>query len=482
MTKIFLTGATGVMGMAGLRHLTQTRYHDGSPHIIVLARDSKINRMKLAPYVEKGIEIIWGDLMDKESVARGVEQADIVLHVGGMVSPMADWYPEKTYRVNTGSMSNIIEAALKKERRGDEIKVVYIGSVSQYGNRPEGVHWGRTGDPVNVAVFDMYALSKSEAERMLAESGLKRWVSLRQTGIMYPRILMKGSDPISFHVPMKGCLEWVTDEESGKILQAVADPALPDEFWNKFYNIGGGEGWRLSNHDFVDLTLRAIGCPPVEKSFRRNWFATRNFHGIWYTDSDKLEDILKFRSQESMKEYLNRIAKDLPWYFRLAPLAPAFLIRMVMKRVASRKVLGPLNWIAENDEERIVAAFGGKDAYEAIPEWQSEADWDLSHTPRKLKHGYDETKPESELCIEDMQEAALFRGGACLSDTMVKGDLNTQLEWECSEGHRFKLSPRTVLKGGHWCPECLKEISNDPHALFRLGNKSRFLGQIISAY
>ncbi|MDE6010129.1 MAG: NAD(P)-dependent oxidoreductase [Muribaculaceae bacterium] len=473
MPKIFLTGATGVMGMAGLRHLTQARYSDGEPRITVLARDSKVNRRKLAPFVEKGVRVIWGDLLNPEDVAKGVDDADIVLHVGGMVSPMADWYPEKTYKVNTGSMRNLIGAALSKQERGERIKVVYIGSVSQYGNRQEGVHWGRTGDPINVATFDKYALSKCDAERMLAESGLKEWVSLRQTGIMYPRILMKGSDPISFHVPLKGCLEWVTEDESGKLLAAVADPELPADFWCRFYNIGGGAGWRLTNYDFVNLTLLAVGCPPVEKVFERNWFATRNFHGMWYTDSDLLDSILHFRGRETMREYLARISKGLPWYFRLAPLAPAWVIKMAMRQVASKKVLGPLNWISENDEERILASFGGKRAYEAIPGWDNETDWHLSEIPVRLNHGYDESKSLEELTDADIQRAAAFRGGKYL------GKSGEDTMFECAEGHRFTLTPRTMLLGGHWCPQCLREISEDPRASYRQASRNPFLRQVV---
>ena len=71
-----------------------------------------------------------------------------------------------------------------------------------------------------------------------------------------------------------------------------------------------------------------------------------------------------------------------------------------------------------------------------------------------LDHGYDESKPKDELDIEDMRQAAAFRGGKCLSKQMVRGDLSTQLEWQCAFGHRFKASPLLVLLGGHWCPEC----------------------------
>ena len=73
----------------------------------------------------------------------------------------------------------------------------------------------------------------------------------------------------------------------------------------------------------------------------------------------------------------------------------------------------------------------------------------------RLSHGYDENKPLAELDIEDMREAAAFRGGKCLSESMVKGDLATKLEWECAFGHRFSASPALVLLGGHWCDECM---------------------------
>ena len=66
----------------------------------------------------------------------------------------------------------------------------------------------------------------------------------------------------------------------------------------------------------------------------------------------------------------------------------------------------------------------------------------------------------SELGIEDMRQAAEFRGGKCLSATMTKGDLATKLEWECAFGHRFSASPALILLGGHWCEECMPAFSS----------------------
>ncbi|MDE6740841.1 MAG: NAD(P)-dependent oxidoreductase, partial [Muribaculaceae bacterium] len=328
MKKIFLTGATGVMGSHGLKELIAP---PGRYDVTVLARASKKNRKFLDPYLKKGVKVIWGDLLDKESVAKGVKSADIVLHVGGMVSPVADWYPEKTIETNVGAMQHIIEAALP--RKG-EVKIVYIGSVSQYGHHDVPNHWGQCGDTLTPALFDAYAYSKTEAERMLMDSELRWWVSLRQTGILHSGLLMKASDPIAFHVPIRGVLEWITADDSGRLLERVCRDDVPDSFWCKCYNIGGGAAYRMTNYEFECELLKGMGCPPPEKIFDTNWFATQNFHGFWFADSDFLEDILHFRKGDTPQEYFEQMKRELPWYFSLAPLAPAFALKIFMRHVA----------------------------------------------------------------------------------------------------------------------------------------------------
>ncbi len=449
--KIFLTGATGIMGSAALVELLKRR---DIFDITLIIRPRKQNKKFIERYSkEPGVSIIIGDLCNPEDVRRGVADADYILHVGGMVSPKADRYPSKTWKVNTESMQNIV-TALKERPDADSVGVVYIGSVSQYGDRQGKQAWGRCGDPMIAAVGDYYALSKIEAEKILAESGLKRWVSLRQTGILYPELLFNGSDPIAFHVPLNGVLEWVTVEDSGRLLAKLCETELSEDFWGRFYNIGGGEKFRLTNYQFEQMLLKALSCPPVEKVFKPQWFALRNFHGIWYTDSDKLEKIIPYRLGNTAEEYFKQMASELPSYFRLASIVPSAIIKFVMKQVAGKE-RGTLHWLKANDEERLKAYYGSRDKMLAIGDWP---EIELVTPDKKetyLSHGYDERKPESELDIEDMRSAALFRGGKCLSASMKKGDLAGKLDWECAFGHKFRMSTASVLLGGHWCPECL---------------------------
>lgn len=422
MKRIFLTGATGIMGMQGLLQLSSypERYE-----ITVLARDSAKNHKKLSSFLAKGGKVIWGDLLDAKSVRSGVENADIVLHVGGMVSPEADWHPERTIRINVGGMKNIIEAALPRK---DEVKIVYIGSVSQYGPRYVPRHWGQCGDPLAPAYFDAYAYSKVEAERLLMESDIKWWVSLRQTGILHSGLLKKATDPITFHVPIRGVLEWVSAEDSGRLLEKVCRDDIPDSFWRRAYNIGGGAGYRMTNYEFEKSILKAMGCPAPEKVFDANWFATKNFHGFWFSDSDELDDILHFRGGKSYEEYLDTMKKELPWFYGLAPLAPAFIIKAFMKRVALTPKLGSLWWLKTDDKDRIAVSWGSREEHDSIPSW---SEMDLTR-PSDRNPGNESPKSMS---IEEGDKRVSFRCPECGSEYTLKA---------------------ITRAAGHGCQQCLR--------------------------
>ena len=459
-TTVFLTGATGTMGWAGMMEIL--RYPDKYT-LRVLARPSKKNKHKLMPYcaayAEDTFQVIWGDLTKYEDVLKGVTGADIVLHVGGMVSPQADYRPRATRKTNLRAAEFVRDAVLAQPS-DKQPKVVYVGSVAQMGDRREPLHWGRAGDPICVSAYDHYGITKAWAERIITDSGIKNWVSLRQSGILYPAIL-KNYDPIMFHVPIRGVLEWATVEDSGRLLERICRPNVPAEFWKNYYNIGSGEEYRISNYEFECLLLNAIGCPRPEKIFEAKWFTTRNFHGMWYLDSDKLEDFLHFRANIPIKEYFYQLAKSdtVPLGIKIASktkIAKLFphLIKAAMWFMANSKEHGTQWWIKNNIEPRIHAYYGSVEAYKTIPDWKH---MDLTHNSKKapvLNHGYDENKPLAELDLADMQKAAEFRGGKCLSKTMTTGDLDTQLEWQCAQGHVFKASPRLILLGGHWCPDC----------------------------
>ena len=453
---IALTGASGTMGFQGSQEFYQRKERF---HTKLLLRDSKKNRKQFRSYLhDPAVCIVWGDLTCYEDVLELVNGADYVLHVGGMVSPAADYYPKRTLFTNVTAAENIVRA-VKAQPNPDAVKVVYIGTVAQTGDRNPPVHWGRTGDPIQISVYDHYAISKVKAEAIFAETGLRYWVSLRQSGILYPAIL-KNIEPIMYHVPLNGMLEWATVEDSGRLLVNVCGDDIPDAFWRRFYNIGSGEEYRITNYEFEELLLGTLGLGLPKQLFEPHWFTTRNFHGQWYCDSDVLEAYCHFRANTPVKAYFKSMLQKVEFYYKLAFLAKPWapiLKRYWMKAIAQTEQYGTLWWVEHNVPERMAAYFGGMEEYRKIPTTWEEFPLVIpskkSNSPEVicLDHGYDETKDFHSLTLQDLQQAAAFRGGQCLAEEVP--DLYTPIPWRCARGHTFLMSANLVLRGGHWCPE-----------------------------
>ena len=90
---VFITGATGTMGQETMKQLLS---RNNRFKIRILARSSEKNRQLLKKYMCPSLEVVWGDMADYDTIKKCVDGADYVLHIGAMVSPAADKYPEKT--------------------------------------------------------------------------------------------------------------------------------------------------------------------------------------------------------------------------------------------------------------------------------------------------------------------------------------------------------------------------------------------------
>jgi Nucleoside-diphosphate-sugar epimerases len=466
--RVLLTGASGGMGSLGLKELLKDT---DKQEITVLLLDTEADRQKMKEYENrKGLNIYWGDLTNYKDVFECIKNVDLVLHVAALVSPVADYKPKLAMKVNYGSMKNIIEA-IKEQGRMDEVKVVSIGTIAETGDRMPPIHWGRVGDPIKPSVYDYYAVSKIAAERLLIESDLKYWVSLRQTGIMGPA-MSKIKDAIMFHNCLDNVLEYVSDRDSGILLGNLArfhyTGELSEDFWGHIYNIGGGESCRVDTFTMYEKLYGAIGFKDLKYVIDPKWYATKNFHGQYYLDSDKLENHLHFR-HDSMQYFYDAYLETLGSTATVSgimcklPGGQKFM-GSIMKKMfikEARSEHGMVRFIEQNMVDHIDAYWGSKRAWEEIPEnindFKHFKNWNKAV---HIDHGYDESKPEEELELEDVKGAALFRGGQCKSSVMKKGDWRGKLKFRCALGHEFEASPRLVLEGGHWCPECERRSWN----------------------
>jgi nucleoside-diphosphate-sugar epimerase len=438
--KVLLTGASGSMGGAAFQELQKRK---DKYDIVLILRPSPKNKKAFAKYEgQEGITISWGDLSKPEDALKAVTGVDYVLHPAAFISPDADHNPKQAKKSNYEGMLNLISAIKKQPNNGDNIRFVTIGSVAQYGDRLPPHHWIKVGDPIKPSVGDYYGVTKTLAERAVIESGLKYWASIRQTWIAIPNVLSL-ADPIMFHQPPQTHIEMITVDDAGYGLVQTLE--CPDEFYGRVYNMGGGPSCRFVYSDYMEMFFKLFHLGSYQKFMDRKWFGARNFHCGWYMDSYILNSYLG-HWRHSYQDQLKQAEKAIPAWMKygsmLAPIVPKFIIKEFFKR----KLADPLHWMQKNEEEKIKAFFGSREACEQIPGWDK---YSFEKDTRDLKVKEDLFLRTYKL--QDMQALAKWRGGECLSRDYK--DTKTKMKWKCGFGHTWEATPRLHL-AGHWCPEC----------------------------
>jgi nucleoside-diphosphate-sugar epimerase len=497
---IALTGASGAMGGEALAHLLASPL-DLKIRVFEWEKDPKRTSFyKKTLRKGKGqIVLVRGDLGRYDDCVKFIDGADYVLHLAALIPPRSDHSPKGAYESDFLATKNLVDAINANSRR-ESIKFVNIGTVAEYGNRNLKTLWGRVGDPIISSDYDDYSMNKIRAERYLLDHKPPHFVSLRQTAIAHKYLFQNNmGDGLMFHTVWNGVLEWVSDRDSGLLIEHLVEEdqagALND-FWDRIFNIGGGLSCRVSGYESISEGFELMG-KTAKKFFEPNYNAARNFHGVFYFDSGLLEAKLHFRN-DSLRAFWKRMGRHY-WYFSLAKICPSFLIKDFAIKPLLKNDNAPMYWVKHGMKGRVKAFYGGEEAFQAIPKsWKdypllcenkkadgSFVDFSLLKDPTYAKahgywldHGYDETKPWSELTLDDVKKAAEFRGGQCLATSMRKGDLWTKLPFVCAEGHPFEMAPFTLLIGGYWCPVCEQPT---PWATGKMARKSPFFAQVYLA-
>ncbi|NHJ12967.1 MAG: NAD(P)-dependent oxidoreductase [Candidatus Thorarchaeota archaeon] len=491
--RVLLLGASGSMGAEAFQVLWKRRLSQGRIRyeIVLLQRPSERNKELFAPYergcgikpvpkegvVESGgLKIVWGDATNYCDMLEAVRDADWVLCPMALIAPAADHNPSMSEAVNTVAIKHVIKAIYELGSE-NHTKFVYVGSVAETGDRLQSIHMGRVGDPLKPSVFDFYATCKIAGERAVIESGLKYWVSLRQTYIAIPNA-MDLMDPIMFHQPIDTCIELNTARDAGRGLVNCLDIPEESDFWRRVYNMGGGPECRAVFLEMIDRMMQLFGLGDYRRIMERKWFATRNFHCQFYEDSWILNEYLR-NFGDSLEDYYRQVKENLPISARVAAILVKIPgIRNLVLSAAYRRMKamvcgkdGTLRWYESHNEQRIKAFYGSFEEYESIGDWDDSDMPNLKPEWKRLEHGYDESK--SSIALSDLQGAAEFRGGRLLS-TKWNGDMYLPLEWECAFQHHFTGTPYLVLKTGHWCPDC----APPPWDYGRIAEKNPFFAQV----
>lgn len=477
--NVAVTGATGNMGMEVMNFVCPLENVD-KVYFLCLPSEKKKGKKLLKKH--KNAVMVLGNTSCLDDCLKLVGNVDYVIHMAAVIPPRSDQRPDLSDQANFFGTKAMVDATL---RQNPQPKFIHISTMALYGNRNHLHPFGRVGDPLLPSPYDPYAMSKLEGERYVLEAGLAKWAVIRQTAMLHNRMLTDNlSDGLMFHTCYNAPLEWVTARDSGRLLGNIVKQDSAQEvtdFWYNVYNLGGGASNRITGYEVFDGGFRIIGGT-TQKFMKPHWDAMRNFHGMWFYDSKVLDDMFHYQT-ESVDDYWKEILNNHK-YYKVAKIIPAKLISGLAIKPLLKNKNAPMRWIKNNDEGRMIAYFGANlNDCRLSKKWEDfpllckgklpngeTIDYDALRNPENavlLSHGYDETKPMSEIDIDDLRSAAKFRGGELVTTQFKKGDIYSKVIWRCQDGHEFELTPFSVLKAGHWCPRCNKRYVWDYDRLAR---------------
>ncbi len=316
MQTILLTGAAGTVGIETLKLLLS---HTDRYHIKAFEIKNKRTQKCLYPYKNKA-DIIWGDLIDKESVYKAVQGCDIIIHTAAMIPPEADTHPEQAERINVGGTRHLVDAINFYNK---EIFLIYTSSISVYGDRVENPEIS-VSDEIKPSPRDYYAITKIKAEDYIKHNAVN-FTIFRLSAVFSP--IMK-PDPLMFHMPLNTSLEIVT---AADVARALATAPAKKLFLNeRVFNLGGGKSCRIRYDDFLNRNFEIFG---LQKSdFPPNAFAEKNFHCGIYKDTHVLNKILRFQT-DTLEDHFRLVGTQTSFLSR----ASTWMLRHLIKKNMLKK-------------------------------------------------------------------------------------------------------------------------------------------------
>lgn len=467
--KIALTGVTGNMGIQVLNECL--KIPDTQYKLLVLPNDKRVKNIRRQHKKDlKRIEFVFGNIASADVCRELIEGVDYVVNMAAVIPPHSDQHPEQAIECNEVG-ADVLATAI--EQANPQPKLIHISTMALYGNRNEKHLWGRVGDPLLISPFDLYSLTKMRGEFRILESDITTKAVIRQTAMLHSNMLSDNmSDGLMFHTCFNAPLEWSTAETSGlliaNILRKDIEHDLGDKFWGKVFNLGGGLANCVTGYDILNDGFEIIGGS-VKNFFEPRFNATRNFHGLWFYDSNVLNDMFHYQTQTTV-DFWNKFKKT-HGILKAGKIVPKSWIKRLAIMGLFKSPNSAVYWYKHNDEAKLLAYFGGISQYEKLgKKWDGfallkfgqgengcDVDYEALRNPQNAvlpNIGYD---PEQEITFDTLKRVAELHGGRLLS---ADGAICDRLEWENSDGEKFCAKGTTVL-AGHWMNPSYKEYCWD---------------------
>jgi len=316
-----VTGATGVVGPALVKHLLEKGYQ-----VRILHRAGSNNET-----LPDGINRVVGDIKDRESVQKAVKDIDLVFHMAALLhinDPDPD-LENKYHRINVLGTKTILEASADENVQ----RFVFFSTINVYEPSPDG---GIRTESSYLKPDSFYADSKVKAEELVLSA--KRKLDHKPFGMVLRSAAVYGPH-------MKG--------NYTRIIKGVS------RGW--FYPIGKCENRRTLIAD-IDLARAAVLCAEHPDAVSEIYNVT---DGQTYTFKEILDAIWKGLDKKPPKIFI--------------PLFPVysgvFLLQMMFKLLRKKPPLSLIT-VKKMLEDRSVAGNKIQDEIGFSPSISLEKGWE----------------------------------------------------------------------------------------------------------
>ena len=289
--RVLITGGAGRLGIN-----VGKAFIKGGFQVRVFDLDTPGNRSSVKRLGRK-TEVYWGDITHPDSVQKALKGVNAVVHMAGILPPVAYEKPELAYRVNVGGTRIIVEHLKQMDI---SIPFIFTSSVAAFGPTPD-VTKPLCPEEHDANPKGAYGETKLQAENIIKESGID-YVILRLTATMYLNFSVSDLRRM-FTVPLNNRVEYChPDDTATAIFNAVKN--FNSAKGNTLV-ISGGPEQRMLYKDMIRRILGVMGLPvPPARKFTRE-----PYYLDWY-DTTKSQRLLNFQHR-SFADYIIDYSKQL---------------------------------------------------------------------------------------------------------------------------------------------------------------------------
>ena len=289
MKKVLITGAGGAIGINVIKYLLS----EGKYEITALDLRNKNSIKRLKRY-RRRINLIYGDMNDSVLMDALVRDHDYIIHLAGIMPPIADIKKNICEMVDYKGTENLIKAM---NMYNPDAYLIYASSATIYGK----VESCNVKTKPKLTPLDYYSNTKFKIEKRIEEK-VKNYTIIR-----LPLVLTNPkTGAFMYNVKLDTKIEAITDNDAGYLFVNALNHV--NELNHKIWNGGGGESTTDTYRNILVNVLKIYGLNI--KYLLTAFFVDKNFYGHVYEDSDNLENILDFRS-DSLSSFYMRLKRQV---------------------------------------------------------------------------------------------------------------------------------------------------------------------------